>query len=1448
MLPTWFKFLTSPIAARTVKSRKRDRRRFRPCIEGLEPRYAPATLNITGNVLTYTAAPGENNQLTISAAPRMFPTVTTFTFTDVVPITLAPGAVDDAWSNTNAEQVTGTDVVTGSLTLNIDLGDGSDTLTVASFQCGSARNDTLNIAKSGQGSEQITLGSDGSLPAFNGPVNVENPSNASVNLNLDDAQDTTGQTWTVFDGSVWVGASDAIRYANSIQLGLTTGSGANTVSVTGTVSPTALDDPTGTDTVSVTATSAPFYVAGLGDTVTLTAANGAGIDGPVTILNSAALTINDPDDVSEHSVAITDGSVTGLTPAPVYYSSVLKSLVVNGDNALDGNTFTIDSTPAPTTVETGQTQLPSTVYVQGTQQPLTIDTQGNGDAVWLGGAGSVQALFGSVTIDNVGDRPLVTIDDSADPRNIANAVVNGNATVAGQAAVQASGLAPAPINLTGRQIGSLLVKAGTGTTNLTIDPEENPVTPAAIAVSSAGNAALVVDDTADPVGRSVTIAADSIKGFAVPAIDYVGSQWPSLTVDSDDGVNHYVVTNPSTPTTIVSGTGSDSVNVQGTTQPLTLTDPATVTMGSGGRLEAISSQVTVNGNGNTSLTVDDANENTCQNIAITSNWITGLGAASVKYTNVGSVTLDGGTGGGTLAVQSTTAPFTYNGSGSDAITIGKAGSVQGIQGAVTIDDSAWGSSLTVDDSADATVTGTANDPVLIGSGSITGLGTAPAIDFTVAALTVKGGSAGDFFAITDTSVPTTLDTGTGSNSVILGGVANAGAQDLLGPVTLNGPAGSTALTVDNSEDPAVTAVTVTPATITGLAPTPVSFQQATLSSLSLKLQGNSGDNTLTVDDSADPIGHNVELTQDSILGLTVPTLTCDGPIIMRTIKSGSGSNTFALMYPQAATDIVAGTGTDKIDVTRSTYPLNIVGDGSTALTVDDTLDIGTGSLPLTLTNTALSGLTVPFTFANLASVALLLGSPDYRVDVSSFTGNARITDVGGGDDTVTASDNANFTLTDSLLTVSGPSTSASIALSGIANASLANTGGVGHVLNAQEFSGSAILSGGVGDNTIIGGSGVDTVTESADDNFTLTNSLLTGIGAAAISDTLVNIKAANLSVPAASTVNHTLNAATFSGNVTLTGGAGNDTLVGGLGASVLSGGLGTNTLVGGKGTNEVAEAQDASFAFTGNTRLTGTTTSTVLTDKMTGITLANLTDTGSAGRTFNLNTFKGNATLTGGAGGDTLVDSGAANFTLTDSSLTGLGTDTLVNVHLAKLTLLAGNHWINASGFSGNATLTAGTGNDTLIGGAGTDDLTAGTGNDILLGGAGDDTLYGGRTGRDILIGGTGNALIHAGNGGDLLIGGTTTFDSQMAADSFAAIDAIMAEWASTDSYALRISRLSGAAGGKNGTTDLTTTGSATVSAPSMDTLIGGTGPDWFLALSTDSVTRTPSETLTIIP
>jgi hypothetical protein len=82
----------------------------------------------------------------------------------------------------------------------------------------------------------------------------------------------------------------------------------------------------------------------------------------------------------------------------------------------------------------------------------------------------------------------------------------------------------------------------------------------------------------------------------------------------------------------------------------------------------------------------------------------------------------------------------------------------------------------------------------------------------------------------------------------------------------------------------------------------------------------------------------------------------------------------------------------------------------------------------------------------------------------------------------------------------------------------------------------------------------------------------------------------------------------------------------------------------------------------------------------------------------------------------------------------------------------------------------------------------------LLLGSFGDDHIQGGG-GRTIIIGGLGSDHLEAGSGAAILIGGITDFDHSgdgtLAAPNLAALDALLTEWSTDESYSQRVANLS---------------------------------------------------------
>jgi Ca2+-binding RTX toxin-like protein len=1415
----------------------------------------------------------------------------------------------------------GTISYSGLSALTVDGGTGTNAFSVT----GTPFATTLN---GGTGNDTVTIGT---LQNIRGGVAVTSAS-GTMALTVNDGGDPTGCAVGLAAGALTGLPGGTYSYSGLRSLTVDGGTGGNTFTVSGMPAATTINSGTGSDAVVVPATSAALTVNGQNGADTVTIGDSGSVQGiqrAVTVGNasgSTTLVVDDSTDAtgrgtSASPVVLAAGALTNLAPAAINYSN-LSSLTVNSGSG--GNVFSVTGTPAATTLNSGTGG--DTVTVQATSAALTVNGQSGADTVTIGSSGGVQSIAGAVTVTNAAGSTALTVDDSAD--------ATGRGTSSSPVIVGAGALTNlAPTTISYSNLSALTVDGGSGgnvfsvtgmpaTTTLNSgtgnDTVVVPTTSTALTVNgqngtdtvTVGNStngvqsingsvtvgnqqgatALTVDDSADTTRRGnagvpVTFDNGTIIGLAPQPIAYSGLS--SFTIDGGSGGNAFAVNGTPAATTLNSGTGSDLVIVRDTADPLTVNgQKGTDTVYLGDIIQAtvqgIQGPVSItNAAGSTGLTVVDLKDSQGRGTAsspvvLGATSLTNLAPATIGYSGLGFLAVDAGAGGNiisvtgtpaatrlipgsginTVTVQATTQPLTVGGLGTDTInvqatgaaltidghgrtdtvTLGSTGTVQNITGPVAVSNSVGSIALTVDDSADPTgQTATLSDSALVG------LAPAP-ISYVapdVVSLLVKGGLGGNTFTVSSTSTPTTLDSGRGDD------VVNVAATDGAGPLTIDGQRGHDIVTITNNGS--VQSINGT-----------------------VLVQNTGGLTDLVADDSQDGTGCNVSFSSSGT-PITQMIGLAPAPIELAAAQLNSLTARF-------------GSGNDIVDVSGLSNLSNglLDGGGGTNTLVSTDPTTANNDYQLSDGGFTRSGggvASAHFAQVHFQQASLTGGTGDHVLDAHGFSGSVTLNGGGAGDDTLIGGSGINSlvggTGEDSIYGGSGTS----ILKAGSGDATLVAGSGHDTLIGGPGNdslvggSGSTVMTGGAGNNTLVGGNGSNELLESCDDNFTLTNTLLTGTGATPFSDVLLNVGAANLTDTNTTGVGRKLIATAFSGNVTLTGGTGNDTLMGGAGNNVLSGGRGTNTLIGGKGTNTVSETQAASFTLT-NTKLTAA--GVLLTDTLTGIQQAQLTDPTSdvLGRVLNASAFKGNVTLTGGGGADTLIGSlgndsidggtgggifqasGAVNFNfMTATTLTGLGTYTLnSDLHNVRLTITSGNHVINAAPYGGNATLQGGAGNDTLIAGTGTDNLNGGGGNNVLLGGGGSDTLAGGGSGRNLLIGGTGTDLLTGGTGDDLLIAGKTNFDSQTRTENFAAVNAIMAEWTSKDSYGVRVARLTGTQpGGKNGATRLTsaTVFSSADTTVQPDTLTGGLGADWFLckAGTLDTVTdyQPSSETRTTV-
>ncbi len=124
-----------------------------------------------------------------------------------------------------------------------------------------------------------------------------------------------------------------------------------------------------------------------------------------------------------------------------------------------------------------------------------------------------------------------------------------------------------------------------------------------------------------------------------------------------------------------------------------------------------------------------------------------------------------------------------------------------------------------------------------------------------------------------------------------------------------------------------------------------------------------------------------------------------------------------------------------------------------------------------------------------------------------------------------------------------------------------------------------------------------------------------------------------------------------------------------------------------------------------------------------------------------------NATVTGGSGADTL------SGTPMDDRISGFGGDDMLFGRDGNDGIFGGTGNDFVVGGNGNDSINGAVGNDTLGGNNGDDVIFSNAGDDVIVGGAGNDTAVGG-AGNDNINGGAGEDRLFGNNGDDVLNGG----------------------------------------------------------------------------------------------
>jgi hypothetical protein len=941
----------------------------------LEDRTLPSTLSFTAGTLTYQAAAGETNILSLSFSGG------TYTFSDSgttagnTPITIT--------DNTGIPGTTGggTGTVTvpgGSVTaVVINAGDQNDTINVLSTQSG-----VPTSVNDGPGNDTFAVGdASNTLAGLAGAVTF-NASGGTDSLTVNDQGTTAAVTYTVSGAGVTATSAGAgITYNSAVgSLTLNGAGGGNTVTVTGTIAgTTTVNSGAGSDTVYDLATTGSLAVNGVAgqDVVQLGSSSPsfggtlANLNGSVSVTNAGGATVlhvDDSGDSTAKTATLKDGSITGLAPATISWTPTATSTggVTNLDvrGGSGGNTFTVANTSAfygSTGLLSGSGTVTDQVNVLGTTGQLFV-------------------------IDNNGHANIVLGSSAPDSGGTVAAIKGGVYATAGQT----------------------------------------------------GSASLYVDDSGDTSPQSATMKDGSLSGLAPGLIQWVPSQnaiggVTYLRVDGGSGGNTFTVVNSSNMsghTYLNTGPGNDTVNVQGEQGYLYIDGVAgtdTVTVGStapaiGGTLANIQGELTVlNTGGSTALVVGDQGDPFPKTVDLENGYLGGLAPGVVAWTPsataTGGVTsahiyggagdtyevrstgllyngtvLDSGLANDTVNVLGTTGALTVNGDGGTTmVQIGSnspylTGSLANILGSVTVSASDGVAYLTVDDSQDTTGhTATLTDHSLIGPGPAPiQWSPAPPGGSGVSTVNIFASSGGNTFTVDIAAQLANgifLDCGSGNDTVTV-----AASQ---GNVTLDG---------ENGND----TVSVTAPTVLG----------------SLTVQNSLGQTALTVDDSADTAARTATLTSSTLTGLAPGTISyAGGQVSSLTVDGGGHGNAFNVQGTPTGTAVTinAGAGNDTVNVGNAS---NLLDGIQGALTVNgqagtDTLNLldqgqSTGQ-SYTLGATAVTrGGIAPISYNDIEALVLKAGSGNDSVAVTSLPTFPTTVNGGGGTNTLTGP-NANAT-------------------------------------------------------------------------------------------------------------------------------------------------------------------------------------------------------------------------------------------------------------------------------------------------------------------------------------------------------------------------------------------------------------------------------------------------------
>ena len=922
------------------------------------PTLAP--VNITGGtgtgLLTFGGTPQADN-FNLTANTLAAGTGATVTYSHLTGVVVAGGTGADTYL-VNGD-ATPTTLVGGS---------GTDVYNVLA--------DTARVTvTSGTGPSTINVGSNApsrandTLAPIAGGVTVAG--NGADVVNLLDAADAAARTPTLSAAALSGLTAAPVNYANVATLNVALGSGGNTVVVTGS-SATVTNLTLGTGVNAVTVTP-------------------AGVAAPLNLTGSGAdsLVVDDTATATPKAAAVTAAAVTGLGAGPVNYAGMTSLAVrlgtggtqltvaqtnattpttVAGGNGPDA--ITVVANASPTAITTAA--APTTVAIRSIAATTTLAAGGHTAVTVASAANTTATVAAALTVNGVGTDTL-TVNDAGDllpgTATITAAAVTGLGTANG---ISYAGLAQLNVNLgTVANSATISDTAAATTTNLTggaaADTVAVPAVSGPTTVNVAGGTdAVTVGPALSAIAAPLTVTGN---GATTVLFDDTATATPAvgtLTAATLTGLTAAPVTYAAAATVELRlGTGTDALAIQSTAAPTRVraTAPTAIAVGStspapGGTLSNLNGPLTIAGGNATALALDDTAATAARTASITATTVAGFSPAPITYAGLTQLAVAAGSGVDAIAVRSTAVPTTVlAGTGTDAITIGNGGSVDAVAAPVTVDGHAL-AALTVDDAANP-----AGKSPAVSATTVTDLAPATITYAHVATLSVLAGTGGDDVTVTGTTAPTTVDAGGGTNAVRV-----TAPDAVAAALTIRGH-GLDALFVDDTAAAVARTATLSPTTVTGVAPATITY--AGLATLDVSLG--------TVPD--------------------VVTVANTAAATTTTLHTGPAGDAIAVLATAGPTTIAAAaTGANVITVAAGSLatiagPLSFAGNGTDAVTLDATAAPATAAV-LTATTVA-AGNPATITYANLGPLTLNLGPSGNTVDVRD-TGSPTTVNAGTG--------------------------------------------------------------------------------------------------------------------------------------------------------------------------------------------------------------------------------------------------------------------------------------------------------------------------------------------------------------------------------------------------------------------------------------------------------------------